>query len=47
VAAPTIASADVPSPGRASFLENRHPMYDRDAGHRWLRQLFAEAAASG
>src|SRR5271166_904634 len=21
-----------------------HPMYDRDAGHRWLRQLFAEAA---
>jgi DNA-binding transcriptional LysR family regulator len=21
-----------------------HPMYDRDAGHRWLRQLFTEAA---
>lgn len=21
-----------------------HPMYDRDAGHRWLRQVFAEAA---
>jgi DNA-binding transcriptional LysR family regulator len=21
-----------------------HPMYDRDPGHRWLRQLFAEAA---
>src|SRR6185437_4041959 len=23
-----------------------HPMYDRDPGHRWLRQLFAEAALS-
>jgi DNA-binding transcriptional LysR family regulator len=23
-----------------------HPMYDRDPGHRWLRQLFAEAARS-
>ncbi len=21
-----------------------HPMYDRDPGHCWLRQLFAEAA---
>jgi hypothetical protein len=21
-----------------------HPMYDRDPGHRWLRQLFTEAA---
>jgi len=21
-------------------------MYDRDPGHRWLRQLFAEAALS-
>ena len=21
-----------------------HPMYERDAGHRWLRQLFTEAA---
>ncbi len=21
-----------------------HPMYDRDAGHRWLRQLFTESA---
>ena len=23
-----------------------HPMYGRDAGHRWLRQLFTEAARS-
>jgi hypothetical protein len=23
---------------------NSHPTYDRDAGHRWLRQLFTEAA---
>lgn len=23
-----------------------HPVYDRDPGHRWLRQLFAEAARS-
>ena len=23
-----------------------HPMYNRDAGHRWLRQLFTEAARS-
>jgi hypothetical protein len=21
-----------------------HPMFDRDAGHRWLRQVFIEAA---
>jgi DNA-binding transcriptional LysR family regulator len=45
--APTVPIRILPCPFDVAALIDAlwwHPMYDRDPGHRWLRQLFTEAA---
>jgi DNA-binding transcriptional LysR family regulator len=47
--APTVPIRILPCPFDVASLIDAlwwHPMYDRDPGHRWLRQLFTEAARS-
>ena len=44
---PAVAIRILPCPFDAAPLMEAlwwHPMYERDAGHRWLRQLFTQAA---